>query len=149
VPPPPADDAPRVASRDTRAPLDQATVDAFKGPRGSSAPNGYGNIDSPMMQASVVRIKDTLESYSQAIEHQDADALHSVREPISAAESEQVKSAKPTLVRFSEVEVKTDGKTATVVARRNITVGGANKFNGFVEIRLSRRPGGWVITDIR
>lgn len=149
MPPPPADDAPRVASRDNRAPLDQATVDAFKGSRGSSAPSGYGNIDSPMMQASVVRIKDTLESYSQAIEHQDLDALKSVREPISAAESAQVKSDKPTIVHFSEVEVKTDGKTATVVARRNITVGGANKFNGFVEIRLSRRPGGWVITDIR
>ena len=149
MPPPPADDAPRVSSRDNRAPLDQSTVDAFKGSRGSSAPSGYGNIDSPMMQASVVRIKDALESYSQAIEHQDLDALHSVREPISAAESAQVKSDKPTVVRFSEVDVHTDGKTATVVARRNITVGGANKFNGFVEIRLSRRPGGWVITDIR
>jgi hypothetical protein len=138
-----------VASRDTRAPLDQATVDAFKGPRGSSAPGGYGNIDSPMMQASVVRIKDTLDTYSQAIEHHDLDTLRTVREPLPAAESTQAQSATPTLVRFSEVDVRTDGKTATVVARRNITVGGANKFNGFVEIRLTRRPGGWVITDIR
>ena len=138
-----------MASRDTRAPLDQATVDAFKGSRGSSAPSGYGNIDSPMMQASVVRIKDALESYSQAIEHQDLDALHSVREPITAAESAQAKSASPTVVRFTEVDVRTDGKTATVVARRTISVGGANKFNGFVELRLSRRPAGWVITDLR
>jgi hypothetical protein len=138
-----------VASRDTRAPLDQATVDAFKSPRGSSAPNGYGNIDSPMMQASVVRIKDTLENYSQAIEHQDLDALRAVRDPVTSAESAQAQGSTPTLVRFTEVDVRTDGKTATVVARRTITVGGANKFNGFVELRLTRRPGGWVITDIR
>jgi hypothetical protein len=138
-----------VTSRDTRAPLDQSTVDAFKGSRGSSAPSGYGNIDSPMLQASVVRIKDALESYSQAIEHQDLDALRSVREPVSAAESAQAQSASPTVVHFSEVDVHTDGKTAAVRARRAISVGGASKSNGYVDIRLTRRPGGWVITDIR
>jgi serine/threonine protein kinase len=149
-PPPPADDTPRVASHgDTRAPLDQATVDAFKGTRGSSAPSGYGNIDSPLNAASVVRIKDTLESYSQAIEHQDLDALRAVRESLTAAESAQAQSASPTLVHFSEVDVRTDGKTAAVRARRAITVGGAAKANGYVEIRLARRPAGWVITDIR
>jgi hypothetical protein len=138
-----------MASRDTRAPLDQSTIDAFKGSHGSSAPSGYGNIDSPMNAASVARIKDALDTYSQAIEHQDLDSLRSVREPLTAAESAQAQSASPTVVHFSEVDVRTDGKTASVRARRAITVGGAAKANGYVEIHLSRRPAGWVITDIR
>jgi hypothetical protein len=149
VPPPPSDDAPRVAGRDTRAALDQSTVDAFKSSRGSSTPSGYANTDSPMNAASVVRIKDTLDTYSKAMEHHDMETLRSVREPLTATETAQAQGTVPAIVRFSEVEVRTDGKTAAVVARRSITVGGASKFNGFVEIRLSRRPEGWVITDIR
>ena len=101
------------------------------------------------MAASVVRIKDALETYSQAIEHQDLDTLRSVREPLTAAESAQAQSASPTVVHFSEVDVRTDGKTAEVRARRAISVGGASKANGYVAIHLSRRPVGWVITDIR
>jgi hypothetical protein len=138
-----------VAGRDTRAPLDQATVNAFKSSRSSSTPSGYGNIDSPMMAASVVRIKDTLETYSKAIEGHDLDTLRTVREPLTAAETTLTQGTAPAVVKFSEIDVRTDGKTAAVVARRSITVAGASKFNGFVEVRLSRRPEGWVITDIR
>jgi serine/threonine protein kinase len=152
-PDPPVDhgaDGPRVSGHETRAPLDQSTVNAFKSTSGtqSNATAGYAGADSPMMAASIVRIKDTLDTYSQAIEHQDLDALHSVREPLSAAESAQAQSANPTVVRFSEVDVRTDGKQATARARRAISVGGAVKSNAYVEIRLSRRPAGWVITDI-
>ncbi len=102
-----------------------------------------------MMAASIVRIKDTLESYCQAIEHQDLDALRSVREPVTAAETAQAQSASPTIVHFSDVDVRTDGRTAAVRARRAVSVGSSVKSNAVVDIRLTRRPTGWVITEIR
>ncbi len=102
-----------------------------------------------MLAASVARIKDTLESYSQAIEHQDLETLHSIRDPLPAAESAQAQSASPTVVRFSDVDVRTDGKQATARARRAVSVGGSVKSNAYVEIHLTRRPAGWVITEIR
>ncbi len=102
-----------------------------------------------MMAASIVRIKDTLESYSQAIEHQDLDTLRSVREPLTAAETAQAHSSSPTVVHFSDIDVRTDGRTAAVRARRVVSVSGSVKSNGVVDIRLTRRPAGWVITDIR
>jgi hypothetical protein len=146
----PAPQPPRPSGRDTRPALDQETVNAFKSTSGSTGySNPYAGSDSPMMQASVVRIKDTLETYSQAIKDQDLDTLRSVREPLSSAESAQAQSVSPTLVSFTEVDVHTDGKTAAVRARRAVSVGSAVKSNGYVDIRLSRRPQGWVITDIR
>ena len=141
---------PHTSGRDARPGVDQATVNAFKSTSGSTGySNPYAGSDSPMMQASVVRIKDTLETYSQAIKDQDLETLRSVREPLPAAESAQAQSASPTAVNFTEVEVHTDGKTAAVRARRAVSVGGAVKSNAYVDIRLSRRPQGWVITDIR
>jgi hypothetical protein len=146
----PTPEPPNTTGRDTRPGVDQATVNAFKSTSGTTGySNPYAGSDSPMMQASVVRIKDTLETYSQAIKDQDLDTLRSVREPLPSAESAQAQSASPTLVNFTEVDVHTDGKTAAVRARRAVSVGGAVKSNGFVDIRLSRRPQGWVITDIR
>jgi hypothetical protein len=102
-----------------------------------------------MIAASIVRIKDTLDAYCQSIEHHDLDTLRSVREPLTAAESAQAQSGTPTVVRFSDVEVHTDGRTAAVRARRAVSVGGSVKSNGVVDIRLTRRPTGWIIIDIR
>jgi len=147
-PPPPVDEPAR--PHDTRPGLDQSTVNAFKSTSGTTGnSNPYAGTDSPMMQASVVRIKDTLETYSTAIKDQDLETLRSVREPLSPAESAQAQSSSPTLVHFTEVDVRTDGRTAAVRARRAVTVSGAVKSNAYVDIRLSRRPQGWVITDIR
>ncbi len=137
------------SSHDTRAPLNADTLSAFNRSSGSSsAPSlGYGgDVTNPA--ASVARIKDTLETYSEAIEKQDLDTLRSVRDPLAAAESGLAQTANPTSVRFSDVDVHTDGRTAAVRAKRIVSVGGAVKSSAVVDIQLVRRPSGWVITEI-
>ncbi len=136
-------------THDTRAPLNADTLSAFNRSSGSSsAPSlGYGgDVTNPA--ASVARIKDTLETYSDAIEKQDLDTLRSVRDPLAAAEAGLAQTANPTSVRFSDVEVHTDGRTAAVRAKRIVSVGGAVKSSAVVDIQLVRRPSGWVITEI-
>jgi serine/threonine protein kinase len=147
---PDASPAPRVSGRDTRAPLDSESLSAFNRSSGSSvSPAAAYGAESPLLAASVARIKDTLESYSQAIEKQDLETLRSIRDPLPVAETGLAQTANPTSVRFSEVDVHTDGRTATVHARRAVSVGGSVKSSAFVDIHLLRRPTGWVITEIR
>jgi hypothetical protein len=110
---------------------------------------GYGAADATLPAASIARIKDTLETYSDAIEKQDLDTLRSIRDPLAAAEAGLAQTANPTSVRFSDVDVHTDGRTATVRARRIVSVGGSQKSSSTVDIHLVRRPTGWVITEIR
>jgi eukaryotic-like serine/threonine-protein kinase len=134
-------------SRDTqtRTPFDSSSVSAFQS-RGSQSGTFY--TDSPSTAAAVARITYTLEAYSNAIEKRDLDALRDVRNPVTPAESALVSGTPATTVRFTDLDINVDGTQGRVRCRRAITTGG-KRSTSQVEVHLTRRPSGWVITDIR
>jgi hypothetical protein len=54
-----------------------------------------------------------------------------------------------TTVRFSNLDVSLSGNDARVRCRRALVTNGKTVSSGPAEVRLTRRPDGWVITDIR
>ena len=148
-PPPTREEPSREPSTpaDTRA-LDYGSLSAFRGgSRGTgSASNVYS--DSPSTAAAVARITYTLDAYGDAIAARDLDALRDVRSPVTPAEATMLKEGRLT-VRFSNLDVSLDGNDARVRCRRAVVANGKTLSSGPADVRLTRRPEGWVITDIR
>jgi hypothetical protein len=140
-------DTPRVSEPTTRGTFDEGSASAFRSSRSTSS-TPYA--DSPSRAAAVARITYTLEAYSEAVEHRDLDALRDVRNPITQVETSLINaSGAATTIRFSDVDVALDGTEAVVRCRRVLVSGGKTRSSGLVEVHLTRRPAGWVITDIR
>jgi eukaryotic-like serine/threonine-protein kinase len=132
---------------DTRS-LDYGSLGAFRG--GSRSTGSASNVytDSPSTAAAVARITYALEAYGDAIAARDLDALRDVRSPVTPAEATMLKEGRLT-VRFSNLDVSLDGNDARVRCRRAVVANGKTLSSGPSDVRLTRRPDGWVITDIR
>ena len=52
-------------------------------------------------------------------------------------------------MRFSNLDVSLDGNDARVRCRRALVTNGKTLSSGPADVRLTRRPEGWVITEIR
>jgi hypothetical protein len=132
---------------DTRS-LDYGSLGAFRG--GSRSTGAASNVysDAPSTAAAVARITYTLDAYGDAIAARDLDALRDVRSPVTPAESTMLKEGRLT-VRFSNLDVSLDGNDARVRCRRAVVANGKTLSSGPADVRLTRRPDGWVITDIR
>jgi serine/threonine protein kinase len=132
---------------DTRS-LDYGSLSAFRG--GSRSTGSASNVytDSPSTAAAVARITYALEAYGDAIAARDLDALRDVRSPVTPAEATMLKEGRLT-VRFSNLDVSLDGNDARVRCRRAVVANGKTLSSGPSDVRLTRRPDGWVITEIR
>lgn len=96
----------------------------------------------------MARITYTLEAYSDAIAKRDLEALREVRSSVTPTEAAWVKDG-TTTVRFSNLDVSVEGTDAVVRCRRTIASDGKTRASGAVDVRLTRKPTGWIITDIR
>jgi hypothetical protein len=132
---------------DTRS-LDYGSLGAFRGGSRSTSSASSVYSDSPSAAAAVARITYALEAYGDAIAARDLDALRDVRSPVTPAESAMLKEGRLT-VRFSNFDVSLNGNDARVRCRRAVVANGKTVSSGPADVRLTRRPEGWVITDIR
>jgi hypothetical protein len=132
---------------DTRS-LDYGSLNAFRGGSRSTGSASSVYTDSPSTAAAVARITYALEAYGEAIAARDLDALRDVRSPVTPAETTMLKEGRLT-VRFSNLDVSIDGGEARVRCRRAVVANGKTISSGPSDVRLTRRPEGWVITDIR
>jgi hypothetical protein len=132
---------------DTRS-LDYGSLNAFRGGSRSTGSASSVYSESPSTAAAVARITYALEAYGEAIAARDLDALRDVRSPVTPAETAMLKEGRLT-VRFSNLDVSIDGSDARVRCRRAVVANGKTISSGPSDVRLTRRPEGWVITDIR
>jgi serine/threonine protein kinase len=132
---------------DTRA-LDYGSLSAFRGGSRSTGSASSVYTDSPSTAAAVARITYTLDAYGDAIAERDLAALRDVRSPVTPAEAALLKEGRTT-VRFSNLDVSLSGNDARVRCRRALVTNGKTVSSGPAEVRLTRKPEGWVITDIR
>lgn len=144
---PSRDPGPPSTPADTRS-LDYGSLSAFRGGTRSTGSASDVYTDSPSAAAAVARITYALEAYGDAIAARDLDALRDVRSPVTSAESAMLKEGRAT-VRFSNLDVSLDGNDARVRCRRAVVANGKTVSSGPADVRLTRRPEGWVITDIR
>jgi hypothetical protein len=133
---------------DRRQPLDAGSLAAFQRGSRSGSSSGAFYADAPTTAAAVARITYTLEAYSDAIAKRDIEALREVRSNVTPTEAAWVKDG-TTTVRFSNVDVSVEGTEAVARCRRTIASDGKTRASGSVEVRLTRKPTGWVITEIR
>lgn len=121
------------------------TVDAFKG-RTSGADNSVATL------AAVNRINYVLEQYVRALVNADADAIKEYRPSLSSEESALMR-ARQLKVRLEDLRVQVDGTDAVARCRRRLegtsATGSRIQEDGAVTFILTRRPAGWVITDVK
>jgi eukaryotic-like serine/threonine-protein kinase len=149
--PPARESAPKAAPRATEH-LTEDTVATFSSQRSASGSGSYGAPQGGATVAAINRITYVLEQYAGALTRRDAEAVREYRPSLSSAES-QLLSAQRVSVRLENVNVQVDGTSATARCRRVVeaVLDGGNplKEQATVTFSLTRRPSGWVITDIR
>jgi hypothetical protein len=132
---------------DTRS-LDYGSLNAFRGGSRSTGSASDVYSESPSTAAAVARITYALDAYGEAIAARDLGALRDVRSPVTPAEAAMLKEGRLT-VRFSNLDVSINGSDARVRCQRAVVANGKTISSGPSDVRLTRRPEGWVITDIR
>jgi eukaryotic-like serine/threonine-protein kinase len=126
--------------------LSQDTVDAFKGQS-----TGQGDESAANLAAST-RVTYVLERYVQVLVNGDADAIREFR-PSPSSEELELLRARQLKVRLDDVRVQVNGSDAVARCRRKVegtSASGARiELDAAVTFLLTRRPAGWVITDVR
>lgn len=134
------------ANAEARPGVSGESLDAFKG-----RTSGQGG-DAAARLAAVNRINYVLEQYVRALVNGDADAIREFRPTLSSEESALMR-ARQLKVRLEEVRVDVDGTEAVARCRRRLegtsATGGRIQEDGPVTFHLTRKPAGWVITDVR
>jgi serine/threonine-protein kinase len=132
-----------------RSGLTQDTIDTLSG-RQSGPPADASQ--SPSTLAATSRITYVLEQYIQALVNADPDAIREYRAALSPAESALMR-ARQLKVRLENVHVEVNGTEATARCRRKVegtsATGSPIQEDRPIVFRLTRRPSGWVITDVR
>ena len=122
------------------------TVDAFKG-----RTSGQGG-DPAARLAAVNRINYVLEQYVRALVNGDAETIGNYRASLSSEESALMR-ARQLKVRLDELRVEVDGTEAVARCRRRLegtsATGTRIQEDGQVTFHLTRKPAGWVITDVK
>jgi tRNA A-37 threonylcarbamoyl transferase component Bud32 len=122
------------------------TVDAFRG-----RTSGQGG-DPAARLAAVNRINYVLEQYVRALVNGDAETIRDYRASLSPEESALMR-ARQLKVRLEELRVEVDGSEAVARCRRRLegtsATGARIQEDGPVTFHLTRRPSGWVITDVK
>ena len=129
--------------------LAQDTVDTLAGRQSGQAYDGNQAVST---LAAIKRINYVLEQYVQALVNADADAVREYRTALSPEESLLMRT-RQLKVRLEDVRVEVNGTEATARCRRKIEgtspTGSPIREDTATVFRLTRRPSGWVITDIR
>lgn len=122
------------------------TVDAFKGRSSGQGDQGVADL------AAVNRINYVLGQYVQALVNGDAEAIREFRPSPSSAEVGLLR-ARQLKVRLEGVRIEVNGNDAVARCRRKVegvSATGSNiQEDGPVTFQMTRRPAGWVITEIR
>jgi hypothetical protein len=108
--------------------------------------------DNPGTVAAINRVHWVLERYAEAFERHDVAALRMYRSSLNGDES-RLLSARGVRVWLDGIEVRVAGQSATARCVRRIETlagsGGPGAEQRPVTFTLARRPGGWIITDVR
>jgi serine/threonine-protein kinase len=129
--------------------LRQDTVAVLAG-RDSS--RGYDTSQSASDLAAVKRVNLVLGEYVDALVHGDEAAMQAVRSSLTPSEKNLMRFRR-LKVRLEDVRVEVHGTEATARCRRILD--GTSSLNtsiqdqGPVVFSLTRKPTGWVITDVR
>lgn len=146
APIPPSDQPP------TPRPLDQETLETLTGKRSAQSLDAYDT--GPLAMASVARIRDVLDRYARAIERHDSVEVSDLRAGLSPLEQRLLsQGARVDIYELSGVRIVANGlegrATGIRTVRATLDTGESLTQSSPVTIRLIRRPGGWVIADIR
>jgi serine/threonine protein kinase len=144
----PATDVGITSASKPAEPLKAETIDPLRRPPGVPAADNVKPSSTPAVNP----INVVFQQYVRALVHADADGLAAVRPAPSTEESELLR-ARSLFMRLDEITVDVSGTDAVAHGRRTIegvsATGAPIKEQRIVTIRLTRRPTGWVITDIR
>jgi hypothetical protein len=129
--------------------VSQDTLDTLAGRQGGQP---YDNSQAPSTIAAVNRVNYVLEQYVQALVHGDTAAMHEVRPAMSSSEANLMR-ARLLRVRLDQVRVDVRGPDAVARCRRTVegisATGASIHDEGSAVFILTRRPTGWIITDVR